>query len=416
MFTVDVPTQQFTAINNTDVNTLNAGYAYLLFVRGDRSINLGNDASVGSTVLRASGTLHVGPQTQNFSAANPTPDGYHFAMFGNPYQSAVNVNTVFANSTNVNTAHYYVYDPTLGDHGAYVTVNLPAGGATGGSDANQYLQPGQAAQFVSINNNASSIVFAETDKAPGQHTSSSATGNGLSADDILTVLLYTTDNFSNGGKAHDGFTMIFANGNDNGITPVDAVKPMNFYENLGIDNNGTYLSIEHREMPQSAEVYPLFSSGYKHSAYTLELTIDGLQDSFLYLDDHFTGTSTLLEVGANTYAFNVDAGDANSMATDRFSIRTAQRLGVDGNNLLSGIRLYPNPVDGNTFYINAPGLDGEKLGVSVNDLSGRRIFDRTLECRANTVTVPLGDNVSSGVYMVTLKHGGEIQTYRLIKE
>src|SRR5690606_30429668 len=105
-----------------------------------------------------------------------------------------------------------------------------------------------------------------------------------------------------------------------------------------------------------------------------------------------------------------------SIATDRFSIRTAERLSVNDNNLLAGIRLYPNPLNTDVFYINAPRLNGEQLSVSISDLSGRRIFDRTLECLANTVTVPMGDNIASGVYLVTLQHAGEVHAYRLIKE
>ena len=105
-----------------------------------------------------------------------------------------------------------------------------------------------------------------------------------------------------------------------------------------------------------------------------------------------------------------------SIATDRFSIRTEQRLGVDNNGLLSGVRLFPNPLSDNTFYINAPKLNGKQIAVSISDLSGRQIFENTLDCLANTVTVSVNDNLASGVYLVTLRHGGEESTYRLVKK
>ena len=407
MFTVNVNAQQFEAIANTDVNKLTAGTPYLLFVRGDRSINLNSNSSSGSTVLRATGSVATGTQTQSF----PTAVSGNFIMFGNPYQSAVDLSSVLAGSTNVNPNHYYVYDPSMATHGGYTTVSLSSPGAS----PNQFLQPGQGAQAIVdvVSGTGATVIFNESDKAPGNFT---ATNRYLILEtDKLSVQLFTTENFINEGPVHDNFVIIFDENSDNGITPLDAVKPMNFYENLGIDHNGTYLSIEHRAMPQTGEVYQLFSSGYQYSDYTLTLAVDGLENSFLYLEDHYTGTSTLLEPGENTYAFSVRSGDA-SIATDRFSIRTEQRLGVDGNDLLSGVRLYPNPVGGNTFHIYALGLNGEQLSVIINDLSGRKIFERNLECHANTVTVPVGDNMSSGVYMVTLKHGGESQTYRLIKE
>ncbi|SHJ97224.1 T9SS type A sorting domain-containing protein, partial [Aequorivita viscosa] len=405
MFSVNVAAQMFEAVANTDVNTLTAGDAYLLFVRGDRSIDLTNDLAAGETVLRATGSLFTGTSTQNYATSNAGD----ILMFGNPYQSAVDVNSVFAASTNLNPGHYYVYDSELGAHGSYVTVMLPEGTNTSGSVANQFLQPGQGAQVATLAAGASSVVFNESDKAPGNFT---ATSRPATMNDMLTVQLYTTENFNNEGSLHDSFGIIFAEGNNNELTTADAVKPMNFYENLGIDHNGTYLSIEQRDMPQAAEVYSMYTTGYQQSEYTLKVIVDGLDSTVLYLDDHFTGTSTILEAGDNVYSFSVDANNSLSIATDRFSIRTEQRLGVDDNSLLSGIRLYPNPLNGDTFYINAPKLNGEQLLVSISDLTGRSIYEQTLDCSANTVTVPMAGNIASGVYLVTLNHGGEAHTFR----
>lgn len=412
MFYVPNGTQTFAPIGNTDVNTLNAGDPYLLFVRGDRSIDLNNNFASGETVLRATGSLFVGTTTLNYATVNQG----EFVMFGNPYQSAVDLNSVFGNATNVNIGHYYVYDPNLGDHGAYVVVNLPAGTTTGSSTANQYLQPGQGAQFATSANGPSTLTFAEADKAPGNFTTTSATANQLTADNMIIVHLYTSENYNNGRTEHDSFGIIFGEDFNNEITNDDAVKRTNFYENLGRDHNGTYLSIERRKMPEGAEVYQLYSSGYTHSDYTIKMIIEGLDTSILYLDDRFTGASKLLEAGENTYTFNVEAGNSMSLATDRFSIRAESRLGVHQNSVLSGISLFPNPMNGDTFYINAPKLNGEQLNVSISDLTGRTIYAQTLECRSNTVTVPIGDNVASGVYLVTLKLGEESQSYRLIKE
>lgn len=105
-----------------------------------------------------------------------------------------------------------------------------------------------------------------------------------------------------------------------------------------------------------------------------------------------------------------------SITTDRFSIRTEQRLEVEDNNLLTGIRLYPNPLNADTFYIHSPKLNGEQLSVSILDLTGRSIFEQTLECRDNTISVPMGSGVASGVYLVTMKYSGESQALRLIKQ
>ena len=414
MFTVNEATQAFVAVSNTDQNTLGIGEPYLLFVRGDRSINLGDNTAAGETVLRAKGSLHVGPDLQAFA----TGAAEAFAMFGNPYQSAVDINSVFANASgnNVNTGHYYVYDPTQGTHGSYVTVDLPNALTTGTSTANQYLQPGQAAQFTTLNVGGSAVQFLESNKAPGNFTTTSATGNSLSADNMLTVQLFTAENFSNGGPTHDSFGIIFGEGLNNEVTSADARKPMNFYENLGRNHGGNFLSIERREMPMPAEVYPLYSTGYNYADYTLKMKVEGLTETVLYLDDHYTGISTLLEDGNTVYTFSVSTGDSMSIATDRFSIRTEARLDVESHDLLAGVRLFPNPLNDNTFYITAPKLNGEQISLSISDLRGRKIFEDMLDCRANTITVSVNEDIASGIYMVTMKHGGEEQTLRLVKK
>lgn len=415
MFSLNHTNQELQAIDNTDVNTLMAGDSYFMFVRGDRSIDLSNDLASGQTVLRATGSLHTGTFTRDFATENIRD----FVMFGNPYQSAVDVNSLLANSNNLNPAYYYVYDPNLGDNGAYVTVNLLDGNGTNtsGSVANKYLQPGQGAHVATSGSGASSVVFNESDKAPGNFTTTNRNDNRLVFDDMLTVQLYTADNYNGGGPVHDSFGIIFTEGSDNDLTLDDAVKPMNIHENLGIDHDGTYLSIENRDIPQPTEVYGLYSAGYQSTDYVLNMTMDGLSNLAVYLIDSFTDEAILLVTGEETaYNFSVDPNEPLSIATNRFSVSVEEILSVENNSLLSGIRLYPNPMADNTFFINAPKLNGENLSVSIRDLSGRTISDQTLDCRANTVTVPVSSNLSSGVYLVTLTHQGEVKTYRLIKE
>src|SRR5690606_17982684 len=155
-----------------------------------------NEAST-ETTLRAAGSLMTGTNTQNFA----TTAAGNVIMFGNPYQSAININTVFANSINVNPSYYYVYDLTLVAFGSYVTVNLPSGTNTSGSVANHFLQPGQGAQVSTLGAGSASVIFNESDKAPGQFTSSNR--NNLAEPGMLTVQLFTTDNFINGGPVHD---------------------------------------------------------------------------------------------------------------------------------------------------------------------------------------------------------------------
>ncbi|HZW77337.1 MAG TPA: T9SS type A sorting domain-containing protein [Flavobacteriaceae bacterium] len=409
MWTVDIAAQQFVPIANTNTKTLAAGDSYLMYIRGDRSINLDSNTSEGHTTLRAKGILHIGDKLEEFYT---TTTGT-FAMFGNPYQSAVNVNTLFSNSVNINPNHYYIYDPSNGAQGGYVTVMLPQGTNGQGSPANHFLQAGQAAQFATDTPGSSFVIFTESAKAPGNHATTNASGNAFEIENSINVLLYTRRNMEAGERPHDGFLLLFGEGYGNDINQLDAIKPMNFEENLAIDNNATYLSIEKREMPVPAEIYRFHTSGYTESEYVLKINMDGLQGVDLYLDDIYTGASMLLASGENFYNFVIDNNE-ESRATDRFLIRTESSLSIT-DHIFEGVRLFPNPIHDDTFFIHAPHLIGKQVQVLITDLAGRRVHKQIMQTPSAKLTVNPENQLPSGAYIVTLEFEGEKQSLRLIK-
>ncbi|MBB4118810.1 hypothetical protein GGR32_001090, partial [Mesonia hippocampi] len=166
LFDFDNATQTWSAITNTDVNTLTIGKAYRLYVRGDRSIDVtSNAATPTATTLRAKGSLHTG----NFSLSNLSGTAGGFNFVGNPYQATVDMSQVAIQSTNIATNYYWVWDPNLNTEGAYTTVDLSNGSPLPTtSAANQYLQPGQAAFLATANNANASILFKEENKATSQ--------------------------------------------------------------------------------------------------------------------------------------------------------------------------------------------------------------------------------------------------------
>ncbi|QAA80471.1 BspA family leucine-rich repeat surface protein [Aequorivita sp. H23M31] len=416
LYTVDVAAQQFQVVGNTNLNKLTAGEAYLMMVRGDRDIDLTNNFSYGQTTLRSKGKLSWGKKHLKFVS----PRNGAFIMFGNPFQSAVNMNTVLATSTNVNKNFYYVYDPNIGTNGAYVTVYLPTGNNNNGetmnvppSSANQYLQPGQGAQLATLAPGGVTLDFLESDKAPGQFTPTNATGNTTVMDGMVMGQLFTQENYTNGGPVHDAFALLFAEENDNELTPADAVKPFNFYENIGIDHNGTYLSIEKRALPRVGENFPLYISGFQTNAYVLEIKVNGLEGALLYLDDAFTGSSTVLQEAAVAYPFSVSASNPESKATDRFSIRVAERLNIDENVSSSGISFYPNPVS-DLLKIN--NLDNIQLNsASIYDITGRLI--KTVDLKGATAEVSISvSDLSNATYLIILNSENGTVSNLLVKK
>lgn len=411
MFVVDIPNQEFISIDNTDVNILTAGTPYLMFIRGDRSIDLTNNTSQSSTILRAFGELQRGDINMNY----PAMQAGEFAMFGNPYQSSVDVTQVFAASDSINTAHYYVFDPNLGTNGAYVTVDLTTGSGTNtsGSPANEYLQPGQAAQFATIQNGSPVIKFAEDFKAPGNHTPTSA--QRMTAMDMITFQLFTTDNFNNGQPLHDSFGILFSSNYTNDVDSTDALKPMNFDENMGLNVNGHLISLERRALPVAGEMFQIHTSGYSTQNYTFKMMIDGLENVAISLYDAYENTYTpLLSNDVITYSFEVSESDVNSMAEDRFTIIVEDLLNVNSFES-SNIRIYPNPIVSDSFTIMAPNRAGKNATVSVIDMLGRTVYSDVHTFADNTVTVDVNQNMNEGIYIVKLEVDGETQTFRVIK-
>lgn len=409
MFTLDAANRTWIPVDNTNEDNLSAGEPYLLFVRGHRGIDLTNNASQDSTILRTTGTIHIGQHQQNF----PAFDSGTFVMFGNPYVSTVDVNTVFSTSENVNPYFCYFYDPSIGNNGGYVTVSLPEGENNVGSLVNQFLQPGQAAQFTVLDRGTSSVVFTENAKAPGNFTGGSSTGNEFLSESSLKMKLFTATNYHSDKQAHDGFVILFNDDYQNEITPQDAFKPMNFSENIAINNQETYLSIERRKMPVPSEVFQIYSDGYKQNSYVLSIEMEGWSDLSLFLDDAFTGNSTPLENGETNYPFSIDENPL-SRASDRFSIRVESNLGIR-ENIFTHMRLFPNPTNTDTFFIHAPKITGEQVVVSIRDLAGREIYSKNFSANSNKLTVVMDDVPASGIYLVTLRVNGESNTFRLIK-
>ncbi len=122
----------------------------------------------------------------------------------------------------------------------------------------------------------------------------------------------------------------------------------------------------------------------------------------------FTATTTET-VTIRTYDWSSSRGSFTMSAV-------CNPLSVNENNTLANSRLYPNPLNNGTFYIYAPQLNGERVEVNITDVAGRQIFNDMLVGSDNKVTVSVNDALSTGMYLVTLKHAGQMHTFRLVKE
>lgn len=430
LFQFDNPTQNWTAITNTLANTLTAGEPYLLMVRGSRAINVtSNAATPTNTKIRAKGTIVQGDKafTSNFSVTQGD-----FNAFGNPYAAAIDMRKVLNDANTKNAGrHFYIYDPTLGGNptvgepggrGAYVIIDvddlsteiLPNG--TGGtSEANRFLQPMQAAFFVTANQNIQpAIQFKESYKNVNQAGTAvfrSETTNTTSIAKNIQLYLFTEEAFDNGYSYSDRLKINFSSNFDNAITYKDAPKLSNLDENLSRAENGILLGMEKRFLPTEGEVLALDINQYRNENYVLHINVSNL-DIPVYLEDNYLESTTLLNAGGNSISFQVD-GNALSTATDRFSLRfTNNDLATD--NLEKTIRsYYPNPIKNNQLFIELGRQADTNYSVKIYNVLGQTVLAKTLESQNGKLQVN-GIDFPSGIYYLVL-HNTTTKTQETIK-
>jgi endonuclease I len=410
LFTLDNSSQSWVAATNTATTPIEAGKAYRILLRGDRSIDLNNNSAVPTnTILRAKGALAVGPVTDNTLSNNAG----HFNFIGNPLPAIVDMNAVLAAATNLNDAYYYIWDPNMGTRGAYITVELPGGTNSAGSAGNQYLQPGQAAFVATLENGQASLTFQESHKSVNQPLT-----QVFNVESKIDLRLYPATAFAQNERASDAVRIKFREDYSNAVTPVDAAKFYNIDENLAANNNGTLLSIEARALPEDGETIQLFTNQYRKTDYVFEARLTEMNEVQVFLKDHYTGSLTeLFNNDTTLYAFQVDANNPASLADDRFEFFFKEML-MHTNELQFGYGfvLFPNPAQGE-INIATRGIAGQEVQLSITSVLGQLVYNNTLTVNSNGMLSVNITGSSNGVYILKLSdaNGGQFIT-RFIKK
>ncbi len=412
LFTYDnsAVTPALTPIANTDVNTLTAGEAYLLFVRGDRTIDVTSNSAVPTdTRLRVNGTITTG--TETITGTDINHNAGSFNLVGNPYQATVDMNSIVAGATNVNTNQYYVWDATLGARGAYVTVILTGTGSTNGagSDANNFLQPWQSA-FVTtattVGDNSTSLSFNEADKTVGEDTDIFLLEDNPIVDNAHIIgQLFRTDAYNAGEKLQDNFVLLFSDSFSNDITLSDAGKFFNIDENMAISNGDNTLSVERRAIPVIDEEIQLFNNAYRTDLYTLRIEQSGLGQSEVtaYLEDTYTNELHELFEGENFIEFTIDGSDELSSSSDRFKIVfREQTLSTNDENAFE-FSIYPNPVKDSDLFITSSTLSGKEVNLQMHNILGQLIFNKTQTFTNDTTRITEVARLNAGIYFITIQ-------------
>ncbi len=316
-------------------DTLSAYKGYRLTIRGNRVYDLSVDNTLmnANTILRSTGQLVTGNVTYNTSGVtgNGTTNtnirlnfgsATGFTMIGNPYVSPIDWLTIAANTSNNNVEDtYWVFDPTVGTVGAYVTYNSLTGSSNpSSSNVNQYIQPGQA---FFIRNNASlspTFVIRESDKATSTSNLTSVFNTNRTA--INSIHLSLEKRINTTFTLMDAAKFCLNEQFNNLRGSEDASKIANETENLSIINFGSQLSIDARKSFAATDSIVLRIRQTTNGAnYNLNIDLSPFAVSGYnyFLRDRFTRTLTPL-TGASNNTYNFTTTTDTSSFNDRFTI------------------------------------------------------------------------------------------------
>ena len=211
-----------------------------------------------------------------------------------------------------------MWDPQLGLFGGYVTFAGPAYNPTASisyNSGNKYIESGQAF-FVHSSGLAGTLIFKEPSKVDG----SNLVTRPVSVGKQLRTNLYVI----NTGNTHlyDGVIAEFDAAYSNAVDAMDAIKLVNFGENLGIQVADKKLSVERRTELSDRDTIFFNLSQVRVKNYQFEFIAENIGQPGLtgFLEDNYLHTSSIVNMDGTTKVdFNV-INDPGSYAADRFRL------------------------------------------------------------------------------------------------
>lgn len=336
-------TDKWVGVSSTD-NLIYEPKGYMVFVRGDRSVNGTTVTNPTPTKLRSKGNLLTG------SLLPISVKSGKFESIGNPYASAIDFSLI-TKDENIEDK-FYVWDPYLyGAYGlgGYQTISKvnnwkPVPGGTTlykSGTANKIIRSGQAF-FVHGNvtegTEASyNLTFTESSKVSTTNSESFARSMGTTEGDVqfFSVSLFTGSERTS--LIADGNTVAFANRYSNAVDGNDALKLFNGGENFGLKRQGKILSIEARKPLQLTDTIYYNMSNLKQQTYQLRFAPGNMQLPGLqaFLVDNFLKSKTPISLADSSFINISITPSSGSSAADRFSVIfvPANRLPVTFNSI-----------------------------------------------------------------------------------
>lgn len=329
-------------------------------------------------------------------------DGYN--LIGNPFASNINLkNTVRGSSV---SNYFYVWNPYMGTAGGYITQFFN----------NTYILPAYSGFIVrGLSNSNNTIKFPESIKTTSNstHTLHKTTTGEFGTDAVQ--LRITSDN---GDIFWDRMLLFFDNQAVSGIDDNDAKKMRNsnldFYT---FSSTSERLAIDTRPLVHQEVIQLGIETNVLDKTYTIVVEDYDLPNGEqLYLHDKYLNVVEPLSLGM-TYDFTITS-DPASQGNNRFEINVSsfptsvQSIHENGAFKLN---IVPNPA---ISHINVS-FEAPKAGetsIQITNVVGQQVFGQVVGTVASSVVNIPVHQLTSGVYMVTVKCGDFITTQRIVKQ
>lgn len=292
--------------------------AYLLFIRGDRSVSTGN----GSTTLRAKGVLK---EAASYSVSVPSTQLH--TLIGNPFASPINFNSISTENSNKIMDYFWIWKSSLNATGGYTLVKPSGGGSyeyipyqltAGNSSVGSPIIASGEGFFVEPKNGGGTITIRQTHKSTGNPPVST-----LRQQVPMPARLYVnvygdvdgTETLMDGALAE--FGAAFA------AESHDVLKALNSNENLSVWKTGKDMIVTQAGLPHNRDIVQLRLWNTKEKQYRIDVRSQDFSSHGMvaFLVDKFLGKETPISLAdaVTPYAFTI-SGEPASQDPLRFSI------------------------------------------------------------------------------------------------
>ncbi|MFI5161538.1 MAG: DUF2341 domain-containing protein [Sphingobacteriales bacterium] len=332
------PVYSFNAEGST--YSIPAANGFLFFFRGDRTSNIANKYTPGtsaeSVTMTASGTLNTGqiavnnwysPASTNLAysttAGNTAVRGFN--LVGNPYASSIDWDT-FQSTTSTSgiygqnvTPTIYTLNPANQNYGAYIQGNAGAGT----NKASNIIASGQGF-FVVATNSSATLTFNESAK-----TATQATGLNLFLEKKpvnlanMAGIQYMRVQLAKDSVNTDELMLGFKSDATAAYNPAMDAPYLTGFGQVSISSfSGDKIAcaINVQPLPKTSETIRLKVTAKTDGIYSLNMqSVGGIPQLFdIWLIDAYKKDS--LDMRHNTsYSFNVLKSDSNTFGSNRFS-------------------------------------------------------------------------------------------------